>query len=453
MVRRQTLFVLSLLIFIVMSLVLAACGESAKPTPVSGNLANTPATATVAPTYTPLPTYTALPTYTPFPTSTPLPTATPMPTATPVPLPTKIVLGDANEPWGEIVRYEPNSVMQLQPLPIDSRLQEDLKPWFKEAPGLVSMPGVKTDSGFLLTILPVAKPWVQSTFKQLTPTISKMAGSKAIPVAALGLNPVSMILLLNSVLSTVYLISINEQYKEINSNLSAIRSHMNNKDYSELAGNINYLNLMLVNLNDNKLTDENLKTLIQQLENIEREGQKAQVFAEQQMSDAQSSFEGIKFEKNAVVFANNGAIANAGQRLDEYRIASNIYYLALSARGLSANIMAAIPSNHNLALSRLQDVRKQLNEWKDRTGAFYKKVDERDGKMREISDSSNYNSFAEKLKTHKTGVSELHQKLGERVDQTVALVQTQINEADKPVRVYVELNADGSIKAAHKLNS
>jgi gas vesicle protein len=468
MLRRQVLFASSLLVFVVMSLVLTACGESAKPTPVSGNLVKLPATvtaistATVTPllTYTPFPTYTPLPTYTPFPTYTPVPTATPtpIPTATPTPTPTpapvgvKLVLGDSQRPWGSITRYEPSSVLSYRQISLEENLTKSLKPWFQEASSLAPI-SVNPNGGYKLTIEDFAKPWLNSDFKNLPLNVSKVMNTGSVLRLTTGLSTTNIFRLLSNFLAIGYMNVINEQYAEINNHLVAIRNHLNNKEYSDLEGSINYINSMLTLLTENKLTDENIIEFDRQLENIELRSEQALSFARRQMKDARKGFEELRLEKGFLNTNDNIGVSNAEQRLNEYKIASEFYYVALCARSLSANTKAAILYNHNLALARLISVKKQTDEWKEENDSFAKKIEERQGRIREVSDDKNYNNFAENVKKYKERIVELHQKLAERISKTIPVVQTQVTEGDEPVRIYVELNADGSIKATYKLNS
>jgi hypothetical protein len=419
MLRRQGLSVVSLLVFIVASLMLAAREKSSKPKPVGGSVTNPP-------------------------------------TATPAPLPSKLLLGNTDATWGEIYRYEPVSDVQLEPLILNDELFTNLKPWFKEAPSLAPLSESKTNSGYVLKIDARTKLWLKDMAKELTPVVSKYIGvniSPRVVTGLLNLNPAGIIMLLNNILALPYTARINEYYKDINNNLTALRSYLLNKEYAALEGNITYLNSMIAPMNERKLSDEAVKRFGHQLETIERESQQAIAFAKRQNEDASNGFDAVKFEKAAVVLKNDDGIKAATQYLDEYKIASDIHYLALSVRGLSANVMCVLPDDQKLALTRLQATRKQLNAWWEETIAFYDRVEAKSTQIKQASNHGSFVAFLDKLQIYYSTASALHQQLVDRLDPAIAAVQTQIDETNKAILVYVELNPDGSIKAAHKLNS
>ncbi len=496
-VKGRHIIVLNLVGCLLASLLLAACGESSTPAvPVTTSAQIVPsaptqtiiltptlsatatpaitatptATATPVATVTPLPTSTPQPTATPVPTATPQPTATPMPTPTPVPVPTSLILGEENDPWGEITPYQEGSIADtFEPLPLSDDLLQSLSGLFQFAPHLGvsgSVTLLKT-KGFRLRInAGVSTAFVNGLVASPRFTTAMRYGfsggfnAGALPLKLVGiglkLTPLGIWQLVNDASSLFNGGGggIDQQLDTINQNILDVKQILQDQELGRLRGNYNYLNSMRTSLQQQTISDSDVEIFRQQLENIERESQQAIAQYRAVAQQKREVFEKLPHKK--FIYIGEGVEkVEFEKQINEYYQNSDFYRLALMVRSLSAEIRCAIPSSRQLALSRLEEVRTQLSDWYDEQHSFNNLSESRLPELNGfMADEQNRKAISQKVKDQAEAARQVFSRTYVLYSDTIQKVRAQVqNNGASPLVLVAELDDQGQIIKISKLLS
>ncbi len=434
-------------------LMLNACGDiSATPSQPTRSISASPS-ATLEPTPTFAPTSTSIP-----------------PSPTPVPMPNKLLLGSESYTWGEIIRYQPAGKDRLVELAINQELLKNLGNWFEQGPQLRAVgAGVSNGSNiYAITVKPeIAKGLSTGS---LTMMNSLEGGVRGIVVdnantirSQVSLQPISGIktfavgLVAFQVMSFItaqgFLSEINQQLEALNRSINEIKDFLQQKERSALLGNLQYLDNIRVVLNEQKVSDTNFQDFRTQLENIERETLAAMIFAKGQTATAYTTYKETRIDKGFLTGTRDETKIDDFQKIvDTYKRESRNYYLALSVRGLAAQITSALPQSRDVALSRLEMVQKDLAGWREDEIKFYDEVTRRLPEMDgTLTNPEKQMRLGKQAEEGKTKANENYTNVNSSFSDTVQKVKAQIQEASQPLTLIVEFDSQGKVKKVSKL--
>jgi len=453
------LFVLCLQIILV-TITLNACGEQATPTKTI--IPTFQSTATIV--LTTFPTVASTPTSisTVIPTATPIPT--PLPSPTPIPIPTKLVLGNDNSPWGEIVHYQLAGTDKLEPISLNQTLTSSFNDWFQHAPELAlatNTIGAKQTAFKLKIEVNFAESFMDGLLKpeQISDVVrfgyssSGVQFSPALKFTITGIPlPNSMWATMSVVTGQVYLADISSQLNSLNKNVNEVKNFLEQKEIAALDGNLSYLNSMKDNLNQQKISSQDIEVFRTQLENIERESFQSISLAQSRMDKSLDDFNKVKLDKTLIVFRNEDKVRELEKLISDYSNQSNFYLTSLSVKGAASQIRCALPFSRELAVSRLESVQNDFIAWKNKQYAFYQVVESRVSEMDGLfADSKTGDKFKEIAKARKANTDQAFSDANTKIAGTIQKAKSQIQTSSQPMVIIVELDEQSKIKTISRL--
>jgi len=434
-------------------LALAACGDSAI----------TPSTAT--PKIVLVTTTTAAPTVV-------VATQPPPPSPTPVPNPNKIVIGDEDSPWAEIVRYEPNPFDKFEDVNVNKEVNNSMAAMFVGAPALVALTKGASFSAntYKLEFSPaIAKGLTSGSLQQMQ---SLEGGMRAIVVDSttkqivghgslistlkptIGPPYVMVFMLLSGVLLDQFLPGINQQFEILNQNIVDVKNFLEDKEYSIMQGNLKYLNDIRSTMNLHKIAPTDLEAFRNQLESVERESQQITEFYKTRMGRTNDSFNQVKLDKTLLFFRSEDKIKELQKYVTDYQAQSSSYLFALMVRGLSSQVRCALPESRELALGRIEDVRKDLKTLSQTQDAFYTQVEKRIPEMTGMfADSKTQDQFKDLVAKGKAKAKDDYEKADKGLNEVVQKVNAQMLVESQALALVVTLDGKGNITKTAKLVS
>ncbi len=419
--------------------ILGACGDNSTPNSVNAN-------PTIAPSSVP---------------------NTSLSSSSPAPIPNKLLLGSQDFSWGEISRYQPGSNDQLKVVALKPELTSALSSWFDNAPKLEPLSSGGNPSVYLLSIKPelrkgladgslkfmnsldggVRGALVDSKTNIIRGQVSLQPIGGAVGASAIGIVGGTVFQLLTAVSAQSYLIEINQQLVSINRNLEEIKQFLQDKEYTALTGNLDYLTRIRDLFTQQNINETDLQPFRNELEKIERESLQAMSLAKTQMDKNFTAYKDTKIDKGLFGTTRDEKKIDEFEKLTgTYEVAAKNFYLALTVRGLAAQITCAMPGSQSAGLSRLEDANKTLAEWNENKGKFYElvkaRIPEMDGFLVNSKKQDNFQKFAT---TGKTTTSQTFAQANTAFSSNIQLVKSQIQESSQPLLLLGELNTQGKL--------
>ncbi len=449
-----------LLATLLASLVLTACGEQK---PVASNSPGpilSPASSTPNSVNSPL--------ATPALIATPVSTSTPVPSPTPVPQPNSLLLGNEDDPWGEITRYQELLNTVLQEVKLSATTLSDVKKLFAATPNLIKSPG--SPNLYYLKLSPRLEQLYKSGsvdyIKSLEggirgivrdPSTGKIVGQASlIGVGASLTNPATatalVVALLGAISYELFIDQINKQFELVNKKLDDIKDFLQDKERSLLQGNIRYIDGIRNALNQQNLALTEIDRYRNQLENVEREILQSNELFKTQVSKAADKFNQVDLkDKNFFFFRDEDKVRELDRLINEFKQNSNSYLTALLIRGLGAQLSCALPESRQTALQRIEDSSKELDGWLETQQKFFDQVDKRSGAMDGIfADSKTPARFKETAKTGKETAQKAYDQIKSSFTDTIQKVKAQTQSPTQPLVLVVELDDQGAVKKVSK---
>ncbi|HEX2916684.1 MAG TPA: hypothetical protein VH186_38340 [Chloroflexia bacterium] len=433
--RKSNLTINFLVISLLLPLLLAACGES-QPQPT--------ATPNIIAEITPLP--------------------------TPVPLrPNRLELGSEASPWGEIARYEMGPDDKLVEVPVKPELSSDLSKWFEAAPSLAAFAGAGTAASnnlFKLSVKPeIAKALENGSLKYMPSLDGGIRGvvvdAKTGLISALPslqkfsplVSPTGIAFgIATVIISAQFMEEINKQFETVNKNIEDVKNFLEEKEYSTLTGDMRYINEVRTAMNEQRLDPAEIERYRNQLETVERETLQRLDFYKARMSSTADKFNQVKLDKTLFFFRDEDKIKELQNLISEFNSESNSYLTALSVRGLSAQVICALPESRQTAFSRMQEVRDDSKAWLTIQQNFYDAVEKRIPQMDGLfADSKTRDQFHDVAQKNKATASSAYGQVDNILYDTMSKVSAQLKEVDAPLQIVVELDDQGKIKKVSKL--
>ena len=402
--------------------------------------------------------------------------------------PHKIILGKIDDPWGEIVRYQKTENDHYEEIQLDEKSLMSLSGWFQQAPNLAQSGVQMMMNTYTLSFKPeIAQGIADGSLKLMK---SSEGGFHALAVNATGkpviqgsgsLHLADGIKLTASVMavwqvlavvtSQIYLVDINKQLVNINQELDDIKNFLEHQQYATLIGNFKYIQTIRDSLSSQNFENLEFGVFLNQLEQIERECTQIMVALELQMKTVYTDFE--KQPLRAYISAHEN-LAASKQLITNYEQQARSYLIAASVRGLAAQTRCAIPSNRNLALTRLSTLQTELSTWNENQHKFHQLVSERVPELTDWSDSKFYGRVSaqfpaltarlnsgqkkqtqlkDKMQTSQDSLNQMGELLQKSVMETKNNVLNQLQENSPPLSLLVELNEGGQITKIGKLHN
>ncbi len=466
----------ALVLVLLSTLVLSACGEqsfTAVAVGPKGVTTTAGAIGRLMPIATPQPTTTPEPTATPASTATPEPTATPVPTATPEPIiPTKLSLGSEADPWGEISRYQPYYADRLEEISLNKDLLNNLGGWFQDASRLdlaEGTPPAVQGGTYRLWVKPeVARKLREGNLGSLpvldTAVRGIVSGSRNKVGFKINFRPVVHLdatavvdvafQLISFFTGQNFLPDINAEIEKVHKSLEEIKNFLQEKEYSTLVGDLNYLEDIRTAISQQKLKPLDIQAFRNQLESVEREASQSLVLAQTQLEKLSKTYKETRIDKNFLGQRNEDKINDFNPLIDNYDRQSKIYYAALLVKASEAQVLCALPGSQELCQDRLDRAQKNLAAWRDNQVSFYdvviNRIPEMDGLFVNGEKQQNFKKAAE---VGKNNAAQAYTQTNASLAGTVEKVKLDVREASQPLLLVVELDGQGKLKKVSKLVS
>lgn len=457
-------------------LILEACGQqnTAVPTektniPSSTTLLTTTTRSTtilaVTPTNTTTPTI--VPTATIIATPTIAPTATSIPSPTPTPIPDKVILGDINDPIGEITSYDALGTDQLVDITLKDQLLTEMSSWFQAVPELktnLTVGGSKQNK-FKLKISPTINnkildgSFLPSGVKSQISFGFSDSGFNISPTVRfitpkLPLSPNAFWSIITYLGSQGFITEINAQFDKVNKKLDDIKGFLEQKELANLQGNITYLDSIRNTLVQQKLSDQDLVSIRNELESIERESNQSISFYKLQLENVSKKVDDIKLDKTLIFFPNDDWIADLKNLVSDYNQKGNLYLASLEVKAVVSQTIVALPYGRNLALSRLETVQTEISDWKGKEVSFYDLVE---AKAKEIAGLYNKkekaDQFTQLVSNGKSSINQVHTDINTQLMSSILKVKNQVTDLQEPLVLVMELDSQGKVIKASKLTT
>lgn len=405
-------------------------------------------------------------------TATPVATTAPIPTPTPEIAPNKLLLGSEANTWGEITRYEAGTGDKLEDISLTAENRESLSSLFVAAPALASVggtvaPNLKSGT-YTLSFKPeVTKGLQDGSLKFMNSleggirpvvvdskgVIRGVATLKTVSGIAVLANPATAVFgILSVIAASDYMSDINKQLETISKNVSDIKEFLEADKRSQLEGDLKYLNDIGALLNQQKITPADVESFRTQLETVERETLQLASLEKSLMEKTDKAFAEVKLDKKLFVFRNEDKIDELKKLLTDHKRQADSYLNALMVRGLASQIRCALPESRSIALTRLEDVRKELVSWNDAQAKFYSIVELRVPQMDGLfSDDKTRTQFLSEAKAGKQVASQDYTQLDKTFDNTIQKVKAQIDAFSQALGVVVTLDDNGKVVKTSKL--
>lgn len=381
--------------------------------------------------------------------------------------PNKLILGNVNDPWGEIVRYQQTEIDRYEEIHLDEKSLIGFSSLFQQAPNLAQSGAQIVLNTYILSFKPeIAKGIADGSLKIME---SLDGGIRAIAVdgknviqgagslnPAMGLKLTAGVMAVWQVLAIVtaqkFLIDINRQLVKINKELEDIKNFLEHQQYAMLIGNLKYIQGIRDSLSSQSFDNSELMVFLHQLEHIERECTQIMAALELQMNTVYGKFE--KQPLKAYLSAKEYLTASEELITNHEQQARN-YLFAASVKGLAAQTRCAIPSNRNLVITRLSTLQTELSTWNENQQEFYQLVSERLPELTDWFDSGQKKQMQlrDKMQTSQDSLNQMGEYIQKSVLETSNNVRNQLQENSQPLSLLVELNEDGQIIKTLKLHN
>jgi hypothetical protein len=381
--------------------------------------------------------------------------------------PHTIPLGNINDPWGEIARYQKTEMDSYEEIQVNEKTLIGFSSWFQQAPNLAQSGAQMMLNSYTLTFKPeIAKGIADGSFnmmKSLDGGIHAIAvdGKHVIQGAgslnpATGLKSIASVMAVWQVLAAVtaqkFLADINKQLVKINKDLDGIKNFLENQQYSVLIGNLEYIRGIQDTLNSQSFNNVEFGAFLNQLEDIERECTQIMRALESRMAIVYDNLE--KQPLGAILNVQDNFIKLKELIIDNERI-SRSYLIAVAVKGLASQTRCAIPSNRYLALTRLSTLQTELSAWNENQQKFFQLVGKRLPKLTNWFDGGEdeRRQLKEEKDRSRDSLTEMDKYIQKLVLETKNNVRNQIQEISQPLTLLVQLNEDGQIIKTWKLHN
>jgi len=380
-------------------------------------------------------------------------------------LPDRLALGDPEQPWGEITRFVPQSDRRLEPVPLTAEMRTSFGIWFHHAPSLAVHVAQALTTSYTMTISPEAARRIADRTWQLMD--SHESGIRGIITDAQGIIRGQVSWQVNTGLQVAsavagawqimamitaqkFLADINRGLQGIQTTVDGIKRFLEQREYATLVGNIAYLRTIADTLQKQHLDSVEVTAFLNQLEQIDRDTGQLMAALEQDLHDVYASFEQQQvagaFNLHRI-WIGKDKLTGLQDIVAEYEARSKIYLTAIYVKALNAQIKCALPYSRELALQRVEDARARLQAWRGEQDQFHLLVERRapelKSRLRDLQGGLRFQS-----QSSRSMLQEAAGGLNAQLEQTRQTVTQQIEQAQQPLSLVVELDEQGEIARA-----
>ncbi len=391
--------------------------------------------------------------------------------------PNRLDIGDENDPWAEISRYEPLSDHYVEPIK-DDKLMKALGDWIQPATELAkAAKGLTSNNLYVMKL----NPQLSAQFRNgsLGMMSSSQGGIRGVVVdgngiirgqaswyPAKGMSAAAFTNLAWQAMAVMtaqhFLPEINRQLDDLNKKLDGIKDFLDKEKKAELRGTLVYLVSILAQPHQSESRVAAIKI---KLEDIEHKTYQHQEFYGEKFEQALEQYqkislieppsEGIKKQlsnlkklapKILLTFKDDAKIAQLEKHLKEYQKQSEAYLLTLAVRVLEGQIMGALPGYLEEAEAHVKKTKTQLLGWsaKELDYDYVTTVKKAEFEKLALFSSDKLRQGFEKLvndydKKGKPFYKDLLAITTEITNQ----VQARIAEATAPLQLVIEVDASG----------
>lgn len=381
--------------------------------------------------------------------------------------PNKIILGNINDPWGEIARYPKTEIDNYEEIQLNEKTLIGFSSWFQQVPNLAQSGAQMMLNTYTLTFKPeIAKGIADGSLKIME---SLDRGIRAVAVdsnnimrgvgslnPATGMQSLASVMVVWQVLAMVtaqkFLADINKQLVKINTVLGDIKNFLQNEQYTKLVGNLEYIQVIQDTLGSQSFDNDKFGDFLNQLEAIERECTQIMLNLELQMATVYANFE--RQPLKAKINVKENFIASS-QLITDYQRLERGYLVAVAVRCLASQTRCAIPSNRNVTLRRLSTLQDKIYTWNENRRNFYQLVSERLPELTSLFDDGKEKrrQIRKEMYPRKNSLAQMGEDIQKLVLETENNIRNQIQENSQPLSLLVELNEDGQIIKTWKLRN
>lgn len=381
--------------------------------------------------------------------------------------PIKLPLGDINDPWGEIARYQKTEMDSYEEIRLDEKTLIGFSSWFQQAPNLAQSGAQMMLNSYTLTFKPeIAKGIADGSLKIME---SLDGGIRAIAVdgkhvmqgtgslnPATGIKSIASVMAVWQVLAMVtaqkFLADINKQLVKINKDLEGIKNFLENQQYSVLIGNLEYIQGIQDTLTSQSFDNVEFGAFLNQLEHIERECTQIMVALEAQMATV---YDNLEKQPLGEFFKIQDNFKELEKLTTNYERLARSYLIAVAVKCLASQTRCAIPSNYNLAIKRLSILQTKLSTWNENQQKFPQLVSKRLPELTNFLGDGEYErkQLKEKMQTSQVSLTQMGKDIQKLAGETEKNIRNHLQEISQPVTLLVELNDDRQIIKTWKLHN
>ena len=248
-----------------------------------------------------------------------------------------------------------------------------------------------------------------------------------------------------------YLSDINRQLTELNSQVTAVKDFIEEKEFTTITGNIDYLREVHHNLGSHQPDAQELSHFFSQFETIERETLQTLNLFETRLGNICKAVKDHKLGRIVSVIPKNKKAKGLQDPINDYTHFSEGFLLALFVRVTVAQVKGALPGgNYDLSMDRLANTRTRLAKWQDQQIEFYNLINSRIPELKSLLTGENLQSdFSLQASLGKMKTADTFQQLDTAIGN---IEQSLTNWYNLPTSIVVELNSQGQFNRVFRLS-
>ncbi len=383
----------------------------------------------------------------------------------------RFIFGDCAHPLIEIARFQPDRIMQWEPLPLDPAQRTAIGSLFQYAPALAFSAATMIPNTYLVQFSPAIHAQLASGTLTLMQSLDGGVRAMAVTstgqivahgslVAATGLQAAAAAVAVWQMLAMVtaqhYLPDIQQRLVQIEAGITTIRQWLEAREIATLVTNLTYLNTIGDTVRE-YLSDrtqlQGLARTLQQIEQIDREC--SQVFTTFQMAlnRVQASFR-TRPLYDWVIGTVERNVSTALDDIATYERYAHACLMAAAVRGVAAEIGYLLPqslADHTLNLRRLQGIQQQLAPWRADVHQFVAMIRQR---AAEIQSPFDMQGVLKNRQSQLCGAADVLQarltreleRLTPAITQVTQRIDAHRTRVAQPLELLVVLDAQGQVK-------
>lgn len=283
----------------------------------------------------------------------------------------ELIIGDPVNPDIKIMRFEPDSLMKTEDIPLNIGLKAGIGSLLQQAPNLLSSSSNIVTNSFQLVFKPEVMQGLQNHTYNFMHALEGGIRAKAIDssgkivgdgriIETSTINPATTALAVWQVLAIItaqkFLSDINKKLSKISETVESLKDFLENERYGKLMGNLNYLRHLYDTISSYNLKEREINIYAQKIEDIELE-------CDQIMKSLELKFPYILSQAKSINMKGMGLkerSENAKNLISKHETSLKPYLMAMYVRIAAAKIMCSLPIEKISAQNRLKELDKSI---------------------------------------------------------------------------------------------